>query len=145
VLALVCLLLEHHDDKQLRRRVEDERLRGRRNVVGEMKRKLDKLEAKQARVLGHVDRINGRIRERRQEAGIIDLEVTGYCDTVDEMTRKIAAAPPADGVSRGDYIALAQTICNLYYEVSKKTQLRPQPVDPFTEKAPSRMTAVSMA
>jgi hypothetical protein len=88
--------------------------------VGEKKRKLDKLEAKQARVLGHVDRINGRIRERRQEAGLIDLEVTGYCDTVDELTRKIAAAPPADGVSRGDYIVLAQAIRELYDEVRKK-------------------------
>jgi hypothetical protein len=32
------------------------------------KRKLDKLEAKQARVLGHVDRIDGHIRGRRLEA-----------------------------------------------------------------------------
>lgn len=32
------------------------------------KRKLDKLDAKQARVLGHVDRIDERIRDRQLEA-----------------------------------------------------------------------------
>jgi hypothetical protein len=32
------------------------------------KRKLDKLEAKQARVLGHVDRLDGRIGGRQLEA-----------------------------------------------------------------------------
>jgi hypothetical protein len=86
------------------------------------KRKLDKLEAKQRRVLGHVDRLDEWIRERRLEA------LDGHRQQLGER-RHLLADPvernPGDYISRRELQDVERRLAVLNAEERELREKRP--------------------